>query len=77
MDDATGKESAEQLARSHTPAAIRSRLGERMRHSSPSDFSYGVIDGAVTTFAVVSGVAGALAFGMSWAVGRVASGVGG
>ncbi|MEM9593797.1 MAG: VIT1/CCC1 transporter family protein [Acidobacteriota bacterium] len=42
----------------HTPEAVRVRL----RTAGPSylkDFIYGAIDGAVTTFAVVAGVAGA------------------
>jgi VIT1/CCC1 family predicted Fe2+/Mn2+ transporter len=43
----------------HTPAAIRRRLQAGPDHSYLRDFIYGAIDGAVTTFAVVSGVAGA------------------
>jgi VIT1/CCC1 family predicted Fe2+/Mn2+ transporter len=43
----------------HHPEAIRSRLELGTRHSYLKDFIYGAIDGAVTTFAVVSGVAGA------------------
>jgi len=47
------------LAAEHTHAAVRSRLRERPTPSYLHDFIYGAIDGAVTTFAVVSGVAGA------------------
>jgi VIT1/CCC1 family predicted Fe2+/Mn2+ transporter len=48
-----------ELAASHTPRAIRERLLAGHEHSYLRDFIYGAIDGAVTTFAVVSGVAGA------------------
>lgn len=44
---------------SHSPEAIRKRLDEGPRQIYVKDFVYGAIDGAVTTFAVVSGVAGA------------------
>ncbi len=47
------------LEAEHTPAAIRARLESGPDHSHLKDFVYGAIDGAVTTFAVVSGVAGA------------------
>jgi VIT1/CCC1 family predicted Fe2+/Mn2+ transporter len=43
----------------HTPAAIENRLRGGPSHSYLRDFIYGAVDGIVTTFAVVSGVAGA------------------
>lgn len=39
--------------------AIRERLSQPPKRSHLRDFIYGGIDGAVTTFAVVAGVAGA------------------
>lgn len=47
------------LEHAHTRAAIRRRLSERTTHSYLRDWVYGGMDGAVTTFAVVSGVTGA------------------
>jgi VIT1/CCC1 family predicted Fe2+/Mn2+ transporter len=43
----------------HTPEAVRTRLRAAPRHSYLRDIVYGAVDGTVTTFAVVSGVAGA------------------
>ncbi|MGE0434987.1 MAG: VIT1/CCC1 transporter family protein [Planctomycetota bacterium] len=47
------------LKASHTPRAIAARLNSGPDHSYLRDFVYGAIDGTVTTFAVVAGVAGA------------------
>lgn len=55
----------DQLKLSHTEEAIRQRLGNGPKHHYVKDFIYGAIDGAVTTFAVVAGIAGAhLAIGI-------------
>ena len=43
----------------HTPDAIRVRLAAGPTGSRLRDFVYGAIDGIVTTYAVVAGVAGA------------------
>lgn len=43
----------------HSAEAIEQRLAEGPRHNYLRDWIYGGIDGSVTTFAVVSGVAGA------------------
>jgi vacuolar iron transporter family protein len=50
---------ARALGPEHTPASISARLRTPPRASYLRDFVYGAIDGTVTTFAVVAGVAGA------------------
>jgi VIT1/CCC1 family predicted Fe2+/Mn2+ transporter len=47
------------LEHGHSPEAIRERLSKTFRPSFLRDWIYGGIDGVVTTFAIVSGVAGA------------------
>jgi VIT1/CCC1 family predicted Fe2+/Mn2+ transporter len=47
------------LEASHTADAIRARLARGSNQSYLRDFVYGSVDGLVTTFAVISGVAGA------------------
>lgn len=48
-----------ELQAEHTPEVIRQRLAAGPVHSYLHDTVYGAIDGTVTTFAVVAGVAGA------------------
>lgn len=48
-----------ELRAQHTPDAVHHRLQAGIDHSYLRDFVYGAVDGAVTTFAVVAGVAGA------------------
>lgn len=43
----------------HSPEAISQRLSQGPRQVYLKDFVYGAVDGAITTFAVVTGVAGA------------------
>jgi VIT1/CCC1 family predicted Fe2+/Mn2+ transporter len=52
-------DSKQKLKAAHTPEAIRQRLESGPTHTYLRDAVYGAIDGAVTTFAIVSGVAGA------------------
>ena len=49
----------EEHRRAHTSSSIADRLEEERKHHYLKDFVYGAIDGTVTTFAVVTGVAGA------------------
>ncbi|MGI9100065.1 MAG: VIT1/CCC1 transporter family protein [Solirubrobacteraceae bacterium] len=47
------------LEEEHTPRAVGARLRDEPSPSYLHDFIYGAVDGAITTFAVVAGVAGA------------------
>ena len=51
--------SGDELKSEHTHDAIARRLAAATRHSYLGDFILGAVDGAVTTFAIVSGAAGA------------------
>ncbi len=57
--DPEKKDSLSRLRAMHTSAAIQERLEQGLKHSYLRDFVYGAVDGTVTTFAVVAGVAGA------------------
>lgn len=63
MSRRTGREddaaAIDALAPEHTPSNVRARLRTPPPASHLRDFVYGAIDGTVTTFAVVAGVAGA------------------
>jgi len=47
------------LHEEHTPEAIAERIEAATRHSHLGDFVLGAVDGTITTFAIVAGVAGA------------------
>jgi vacuolar iron transporter family protein len=47
------------LARLHTREAIAERINSATKHSYFGDFVLGAVDGAITTFAIVAGAAGA------------------
>jgi len=49
----------EPLEHEHTPEAVARRLSADNQHGDLGDFVLGAIDGTITTFAIVSGVAGA------------------
>jgi VIT1/CCC1 family predicted Fe2+/Mn2+ transporter len=53
------KEPVEKLADMHTHEAIAARIASSTNHSYVGDFVLGAVDGVVTTFAIVAGVAGA------------------
>lgn len=53
------REARGRLEDEHTPEGVRSRLAVAPAPSYVKDFVYGAIDGAVTTFAIVAGAAGA------------------
>lgn len=55
----SGRGSGLSLEDDHTPQAVRKRLRDKPSPSYLHDFIYGAIDGAITTFAVVAGAAGA------------------
>jgi VIT1/CCC1 family predicted Fe2+/Mn2+ transporter len=54
-----GGATSRELEELHTPHAIAERLSSATEHGYLRDFVLGAVDGTVTTFAVVSGVAGA------------------
>jgi VIT1/CCC1 family predicted Fe2+/Mn2+ transporter len=59
MPDFVHDSSVKDLQRQHTDEAIAARIAAPARHSYVGDFVLGAVDGAITTFAIVSGVAGA------------------
>lgn len=59
MSTTRASSAAAALAAEHTPEAIRRRIAESTRHSLVGDFVLGAVDGTITTFAIVAGVAGA------------------
>ena len=61
---------SERLEHEHSPEAIAQRLHSNVEHQGLGDFVLGAVDGTVTTFAIVAGVAGAdLAAGIALVLG--------
>ena len=58
-EGASTKHQTGRMEHEHSPDAIRRRLESGPKHNYLRDWIYGGIDGAVTTLAVVTGVAGA------------------
>ena len=56
FDEYTNSDSLEEM---HTPEAIAKRLDEQSQEGYLGDFILGAVDGVITTFAIVSGAAGA------------------
>jgi VIT1/CCC1 family predicted Fe2+/Mn2+ transporter len=59
MEENKNSDDIEALRATHSIEAISKKLNQETQHSYIKDFIYGAIDGLVTTFAVVGGVAGA------------------
>lgn len=59
MAEHTSSRDPEALAAEHTPEAVRERVAAATQHSFVGDFVLGAVDGTITTFAIVAGVAGA------------------
>jgi VIT1/CCC1 family predicted Fe2+/Mn2+ transporter len=55
----SAKDQRSRLEDQHTPEAIEHRIKAAKEHSYLGDFVLGAVDGTVTTFAIVAGVAGA------------------
>ena len=48
-----------ELEHDHSPASVTLRLNAKPKHGALGDFVLGSVDGTITTFAIVAGVAGA------------------
>lgn len=59
MNQQSAHMNPDNLAAEHSPEAIRRRIAGSTQHSYIGDFVLGGVDGTITTFAIVAGVAGA------------------